>query len=215
MVIVMNIKKEFYKIQAEGIIAKMKLRGMQGFYCENKTETLECVKSLLVPNASISWGGSETLKEIGLFEYLNSEEFMIYDRMAPKTPEQAKEMYGKIVTSDFFFMSSNAVTLDGQLVNIDGNGNRVACLVSGPEHVIIIAGMNKVVPDVEAGIARVHNVAAPPNALRLNRNTPCHDHGRCADCLSPDCMCSNTVITRKSNKPGRLIVILVGEELGY
>lgn len=211
----MNIKKAFYKTQADGIIAKMKLRGMQGYYCDNKTEALECVKSLLTKDASIAWGGSETLKEIGLFEYLETTDYTLYDRMAPKTPEEAKEMYGKIVTSDFFFMSSNAITLDGQLVNIDGNGNRVACLVSGPEHVIIVAGMNKVVSDVEAGIARVHNVAAPPNALRLNRNTPCHDHGRCADCLSPDCMCSNTVITRKSNKPGRLIVILVGEELGY
>ena len=211
----MDIKKEFYKNQAESILKKCKLRGMQGYYCNDKAEALECIKSLITPGSSISWGGSETIKEIGLLDYLKSTSYTLYDRATATTAEEQKAMYAKTVTADYFLMSTNAITLDGQLVNIDGNGNRVACLITGPSNVIIVAGMNKVVPDVESGIARVHNMAAPPNAVRLNRNTPCHDLGRCGDCLSTDCMCSNTVITRKSNKPGRLIVVLVGEELGY
>ncbi|WP_167958689.1 lactate utilization protein [Anaerosporobacter faecicola] len=211
----MNHKQEFYKTQANSILEKCQKRGMQGHYCETKEEALAYVSSLFSENASISWGGSESIREIGLFDYLKNTSYTLYDRATAKTPEEQKALYAKTVTADYFLMSTNAITLDGQLVNVDGNGNRVACLVSGPEHVIIVAGMNKVVPDVEAGIARVHNMAAPPNAIRLNRQTPCHDFGRCSDCLSADCMCSNTVITRKSNKPGRLIVVLVGEELGY
>lgn len=211
----MDIKKEFYKKQANSILEKCKLRGMQGYYCNDKAEAVECIKSILTPNASISWGGSETIIELGLLDYLKTAPYTLYDRATATTPEEQKAIYAKTVTADYYLMSTNAITLDGQLVNIDGNGNRIACLVTGPGNVIIVAGMNKVVPDVEAGIARVHNMAAPPNAVRLNRNTPCHDFGRCTDCLVPDCMCSNTVITRKSNKPGRLIVVLVGEELGY
>ena len=112
-------------------------------------------------------------------------------------------------------MSSNAVTMDGELVNIDGTGNRVACLCHGPENVILIVGMNKVVKNVEEAISRVRNIAAPPNAVRLSKNTPCSKIGRCADCQSDDCICCQTVITRRSAVQGRIKVILVGEELGY
>ena len=117
--------------------------------------------------------------------------------------------------ADYFLMSSNAITLDGELVNIDGHSNRVACLCCGPKNVIVIAGMNKVVSNVEEGVDRVHNFAAPPNTVRLNKNTPCAQTGRCADCYSPDCICSQIVITRRSSIPNRIKVILVGEELGY
>ena len=149
------------------------------------------------------------------FDELKKSDYILYDRSSAVTPEERTAMYGKIVTSDYFFMSSNAITLNGELVNIDGNGNRVACLIAGPKNVIVIAGMNKIVPDVESGIARVRNMAAPPNTVRLGRKTPCAELGRCADCLTPDCICCQTVITRKSSVPNRIKVILVGEELGY
>ena len=145
----------------------------------------------------------------------SGSEYEIYNRATIPEGMTKKEFYGKMVTCDFYFMSSNAITLDGELVNIDGNGNRVACLCNGPDHVILIVGMNKVVPDVKSGIARVRNMAAPPNTVRLKRNTPCAEYGRCADCLTDDCICCHTVVTRKSNQPGRIKVILVGEELGY
>ena len=112
-------------------------------------------------------------------------------------------------------MSSNAVTLNGELINIDGSGNRVACLIHGPRNVIIVVGMNKIVTDVNSGVDRVRNFAAPPNACRLNRQTPCHANGICGDCLSPDCMCNQIVITRRSGIKGRIKVYFVAEELGY
>ena len=108
-----------------------------------------------------------------------------------------------------------AITLDGELINIDGRGNRVAFLCFGPQNVLILAGMNKVVTDVESGINRTRNVAAAPNAIRLNRKTPCAVTGRCGDCYSEDCMCGQYVITRRSGIPNRIKVILIGEELGY
>ena len=117
--------------------------------------------------------------------------------------------------ADYFLMSTNAITMDGELVNIDGRSNRVSCLCWGPQNVIIIAGMNKVALDVESALKRVRNFAAPPNAVRLNKNTPCAQTGKCADCYSPDCICSQIVITRRSSTPNRIKVILVGEELGY
>ena len=170
-----------------------------------------------MPDCSISRGGSETLEQIGLIADLkeSENEYEILDRKNPDPALSAKEFYGKMVTADFFLMSTNAITVDGELINIDGNGNRVACLCNGPDHVIIVAGMNKIVPDIQSGIARVRNIAAPPNGVRLNTNTPCAEYGRCVDCLTDDCMCCHTVVTRMCRVPGRIKVILVGEELGY
>ena len=211
----MSYKQQYYENLAESIIEKFNLRGIEGYYCADREEANAKAKRFLTPGCSVSWGGSMTLQEIGLIDDLQESDYTIYDRAKAVTPEEKKEMFSRIVTSDFYFMSSNAITINGELVNIDGAGNRVACLCHGPEHVVIIAGMNKVVPDVKSGIARVHNMAAPPNALRLGLSTPCAEYGRCADCLSKDCICAHTVVTRFSRVPGRLKVILVGEELGY
>lgn len=211
----MSFKQQYYENLAESIIEKFNLRGIEGYYCTDREEANAKAKRFLTPGCSVSWGGSMTIEEIGLIDDLRESDYTIYDRQEAVTPEEKREMYGRIVTSDFYFMSTNAVTIDGQLINIDGAGNRVACLCHGPEHVVVVAGMNKVVPDVKSGIARVHNMAAPPNTLRLGLNTPCAEYGRCADCLSKDCICAQTVVTRYSRVPGRLKVILVGEELGY
>lgn len=211
----MSFKQKYYENLAESIIEKFNLRGIEGYYCADREEANAKAKRFLTPGCSVSWGGSMTIQEVGLIDDLKESDYTIYDRAEAVTPEEKKEMFSRIVTSDFYFMSSNAITLNGELVNIDGAGNRVACLCHGPEHVIMIAGMNKIVPDVKSGIARVHNMAAPPNALRLGLDTPCAEYGRCADCLSQDCICAQTVVTRYSRVPGRLKVILVGEELGY
>ena len=211
----MSFKEQNYERLAENIISKFNSRGIEGYYCADREEANAKAKRFLTPGCSISWGGSETIKEIGLLDDLRESDYTIFDRSTAVTPEEKKEMFAKAVTSDFYFMSSNAITLDGELINIDGSGNRVACLCYGPEQVIIIAGMNKIVTDVESGIARVRNFAAPPNAIRLNLSTPCGEYGRCANCLQPDCICAHTVVTRYSRVPGRLKVILVGEELGY
>lgn len=208
-------KKQYYENLADSLIEKFNQRGIEGYYCDNKEEALTVAKRFLTPGCSVSWGGSMTLDEIGLLDEFHNSDYIIYDRNKAKTPEERSELYGKIVTSDYYFMSSNAITLDGKLVNIDGNGNRVACLITGPKNVIVIAGMNKIVTDEAAAMERVRNMAAPPNAIRLNKKTPCSELGRCANCLVQDCICSSLVITRRSHIPYRLKVILVGEELGY
>lgn len=213
-----NIHKEqFYKNQAEGIINKLKARKMEGFYCESVEDAKNKLEELLNKGGNkkiVSYGGSMTIDDNDFKSVVidNGHELII--REDYKTDEEIKECKAKIVTSDVFMMSTNAITLDGELINIDARGNRVSFMMYGPEEVIIIAGMNKVVPNVEDGIRRVRNMATPPNTIRLNRNTPCSKTGRCADCLT-DSICCHIVVTRASMVPGRIKVILVGEELGY
>lgn len=211
----MTPKKQAYENMADGLIEKFNLRGIEGYYCDNKEEALTMAKRFLTPDCSVSWGGSETLKEIGLIDYLKNSDYQVYDREKAATPEEKAELYGKIVTVDQFFMSSNAITLDGILVNIDGIGNRVACLIHGPKSVIVVVGMNKICTDIQAAAARIRNMASPANAVRLSRKTPCARFGRCGDCLTEDCICCQIVVTRKSLIPNRIKVILVGEELGF
>ncbi|MEG1459187.1 MAG: lactate utilization protein [Acetivibrio sp.] len=208
-------KLQAYENLADTMIEKFNLRGIEGYYCTTKEEARAVAERFLTPGCSVSWGGSETLKEIGLIEELKASDYVVYDRKTAKTPEEARELYGKIVTSDCFFMSSNAITLSGELVNIDGSGNRTACLIHGPSNVIIVAGMNKIVTDIKSGVDRIRNMAAPANGVRLGTQTPCASIGRCGNCLAEDCMCAQIVVTRKSRIPNRIKVILVGEELGY
>ena len=131
-----------------------------------------------------------------------------------KTDEETKKLKAMMINSDTFLMSTNAITLDGELINIDGRGNSVSYMIYGPDQVLVIAGMNKVVKDVAAGLDRTRNMASPANTVRLNCDTPCAKTGRCADCLEHTIYCQ-MVITRASMVPGRIKVILVGEEVGY
>lgn len=211
----MNPKKKAYEIQATTIIKKLEKRGMEGYYFENRDLCVEKIISMMPKGSKISWGGSMTFHETGLSKMIDASDYELFDRYSVSTPEEQREIYSKIVMCDYFFMSTNAITLDGELINIDGNGNRLACLMQGPQNVMIIAGMNKLVGSVEAGIQRVKNIASPPNAIRLNKETPCTITGKCENCFSPDCICSHTVITRRSGKPGRIKIFLIGEDLGY
>lgn len=208
-------KKQAYENLADSMIEKFNVRGIEGYYCSTKEEALLMAQRFLTPGCVVSWGGSETLEEIGLIGALKSSDYVVLDRKSAKSPDEYRELYGKIVASDYFFMSSNAITLDGELINIDGAGNRVACLIHGPSNVIIVAGMNKIVTDVKAGVERVRNMASPANTVRLGLSTPCSSIGRCGNCLADDCICCEIVITRKSKIPSRIKVILVGEELGF
>ena len=207
--------KEFYAKQAATIIKRLEKRNITGYYCSDRTAAAEKVLSIIADGSTVSWGGSMTLKECGIIDALKQAPVNLLDRAAAETPEEVQTIYRKAFSADYYLMSSNAITLDGQLVNIDGNGNRVAALTFGPEHVIMVVGMNKVTKTVEEALDRVHNVAAPPNAVRLNTNTPCGATGVCSDCLSPQCLCAQVLITRYSRISGRIHVILVGESLGY
>lgn len=210
-------KQKSYENQAKGIISKLQMRKMEGYYCSTCEEAKIKLAELLNKDGRakvVSYGGSMTIDDNDIKSVVLNEGHELIIRDDYKTDEQIKECKAKIATSDVFLMSTNAITLDGELVNIDGRGNRVSYLIYGPDEVIIIAGMNKVVSNVEDGIRRVRNIATPPNTVRLNKNTPCAVNGRCAECLA-DTICCQIVVTRASVIPGRIKVILVGEELGY
>lgn len=211
----MSFKEEAYALTAKGIIENLKKRNMEGYYFEDKKSATEFVLSLMEKGSKIAWGGSMSIIEAGLMDAIKNGDYEIIDRDTAKTPEEQREMFGKICMSDYFLMSTNAITLDGELVNIDGRGNRLAPFIYGPQNVILMVGMNKVVADVESGYKRVKTDACPPNGVRLKRNIPCAITGKCADCMSPDCFCNQIVVTRRSGVQGRIKVILVGEELGY
>jgi hypothetical protein len=212
----MSAKQDAYPITAKTIIWNLEKRNMEGIYCSSKEELLKAVMPLLEKGSSIAWGGSESLKESGILQALEQDgSFELIDRLKASTPEERRKVFGQTAMCDYFFMSTNAITLNGELVNIDGNGNRVAALIHGPQHVFVIAGMNKVVTDVDEGIKRIRTVACPPNGVRLNKTTPCAKMGRCGECLSDECMCNQFVITRRSGHTGRIKVFLVGEELGF
>ncbi len=208
-------KKTAYKNAANTIINNLNKRNMEGYYCDTKEDALKKALEIIKEGSSVGWGGSMTINEIGLMDAIKNGSYDVIDREAISNDEEYKATYARMVNADYFLTSTNAITMDGELVNIDGRGNRVSFLIFGPSNVIVVAGMNKVVSDVESGYKRVKDIATPPNTVRLNRNTPCATTGRCGNCFSPDCICNQTVITRRSGAPGRIKVILVGEDLGY
>ncbi len=211
----MDPKKVFYENQANSIIKKLEARKMEGYYCPDQESAVTKVVELIgQEKKNVGYGGSMTIDGIGLKGAIRNAGHNLIIREDYKTPEEKKECNALLVNADTFLTSTNAITLDGELINIDGRGNRVSFLIYGPEQVIVITGMNKVVTNVTEGIDRVHNMAAPANTVRLGCDTPCAKTGRCANCL-PHTICCETVITRSSMIPGRIKVVLVGEELGY
>ena len=169
----MTPKQEYYKVAAETILKNIEQRGYEGCYCETSEKAVKKALSYVTPGSSVSFGGSMTMNECGLMDALQKRtDITLLDRSKACSPEEVKEIYHKALSCDYYFMSTNAITLDGQLVNTDGTGNRVAALIYGPENVIIIAGMNKVAATLEEAESRVKNIASPPNAIRLDRKTP-------------------------------------------
>lgn len=209
-----NLKKA-RKNQAESIIKKLEKRNMTAYYCESKDACREKVLEIIGNGKSVSWGGTMSSKECGIPEALKANpECTVFDR-ADYPADKMKDFYKEAFCCDYFIMGTNAITLDGELVNIDGYGNRLASLIFGPEHVVVIAGMNKVSTDIPEALHRVRNMASPPNTVRLNKNTPCAADGRCHDCYCDDCICNQIVITRRSREKERIIVLLVNDNLGF
>lgn len=212
----MTPKQQAYETLAKTMIKNFEKRNIDAFYCPTKEEAVTLAMELMKEGGTVSMGGSATVRESGLLDAIQSTSSIRFiDRDVAKTPEEKKAIFLESMAADYFLMSSNAITIDGKLVNIDGNGNRLACLLCGPEQVLVLAGMNKVVDDVDSGIQRIGTHAAPPNAARLGTRTPCAALGHCGDCHSEDCMCCQIVITRHSRRKGRIKVILIGEELGF
>lgn len=211
----MSYIQNSYQLAAQTLAKAFRKRGMEACYCATKEEAKKKILSLIPEGSSVTWGGSESMKDAGVFQAMCDGNYQVIDRKAAKTPEEARALYGKIVCADYFLTSTNAFTKDGILVNIDGASNRVACIAHGPANVIVLASMDKMCGSVEDAVSRIRTLASPPNALRVGAATPCSKTGVCADCLSPDCICCQILVTRFSRIPGRIQVVLCGEKLGF
>lgn len=203
------------KLLADKVIKGLESRNMSGYYAETKEEALAKALELIPEGSSIGWGGSVSVSEIGLREAVINGNYEVFNRDNCQTPEEKREVELKIFGSDFFLCSSNAITEDGILVNIDGNSNRVAAIAYGPKKVIMIVGMNKVAKDLDAALSRARNIAAPINAQRFPLDTPCKQDGSCVNCKSRDTICCEFLVTRYSRHADRFHIILVNDELGY
>lgn len=203
------------KLLSEKIIENLKSRNMEGYFAESKEEALKKALELIPEGSSISWGGSMSIAEIGLEQAVCQGNYTVYNRNAAKNPEEKRKMELAAYDCDFYLASSNAISEDGILVNVDGYANRVSCIAAGPRNVLMIIGMNKVVKDAENALSRARNEAAPVNAQRFPVDTPCKKTGACFDCKSPDTICCQILITRFSKVPKRIKVILVNDDLGF
>ena len=197
----------------EKLCEKLQGRGFAAYYCANREEALQKALALIPEGSVVSWGGCRSAEEIGLLDAVRGGSYQVLDRNLAQTPEERVAIMKRALTCDVFLTGTNAITEDGELVNVVGNGNRVAAMTYGPDSVIVIAGMNKLTKTVAANRART--VAAPINAQRFDLKTPCKLDGMCHDCNSPDSICSYIVRTRRCKPAGRIKVILVGEELGF
>ena len=195
------------------MVEALKKRHFEAYYCATGEEAKEKALSLIPEGHVISWGGSETLSQIGLLQEMRSGRYSVIDRDTARTPEERVDLMRKALLADTFLSSSNAISEDGQLVNIDGNGNRVAAMIYGPTNVILVIGLNKAVATVEDAVRRARHLAAPTNAQRFLPDTPCAHTGACADCTAQDCICAYISVT--SRPAGKIKVILVGEVLGF
>lgn len=204
--------KKYYEKRAQILIRNLQSRQFDAFYCETGEQALEKALELIPKGSVIGWGGAMSAQQIGLLDAMHSADYRAIDRDLAEDRVQAMR---ECLLSDVFITGANALSLDGQMVNIDGMGNRVAAICYGPKSVIVIAGMNKVADTLEDAIRRARTVAAPMNKQRFQAETPCLVTGTCADCKAPGCICNQIVITRNCRPACRIKIILVGEELGF
>ena len=205
----------------------LRRNNMQAHFCASADDARELVRKLIPPKATVTHGGSITLSECGIPDMLRAGDYHYLDRKAPGlSPEQIKEIYRGAFTADVFLTSANAITEDGLLYNVDGTSNRVAAILYGPDSVIVVAGYNKIVKDMDEAMDRLRTIAAPRNTVRLNCNTYCAKTGKCVSLNNPDSrigdgckseqrICCNYVVSAQQRHIERIKVIIVGEKLGY
>jgi hypothetical protein len=210
------IKEWWIEEKAKKAVEKLVAHDFKAIYVKTKEDAVQEIWKHITPKQRIGVGGSVTIRGLGILEKLQTQGCTIYDHWKPGlTKENILEIRKSQMVSDLFLSSSNAVTLNGELVNIDGVGNRVNSTNFGPGKVILVVGYNKIVEDVQEAIQRIKNVAAPLNARRLNVDVPCAKVGKCVDCNSPNRICRAIVIHERKPSLTDILVILVGEELGF
>ena len=206
--------KKYYQKRGQILVKNLKSRHFDAWYCEDKASALAKALELIPEGSTVGWGGALSARQIGLMDAVNAGNYRAIDRDQCKTPEEKLQAAKESMFADVFLTGANALSLDGQMVNIDGTGNRVAAVIYGPGTVLVIAGMNKVMDTLDAAMTRARTVAAPMNKQRFPNQTPCELTGTCGDCKAEGCICNQIVITRHCRPAGRIKFIIVGEELG-
>ena len=207
-------KEKYYEKRGQILVKNLRNRHFEAYYCATKEEALAKALELIPEGATIGWGGCMTAGQMGLMDALHQGNYKLLDRDQCQTMEEREALQRQAFSADFFLSGANGLSLDGQMVNIDGTGNRVAPVIYGPSNVLIVAGMNKVEDTLEAAMTRARTVAAPMNKQRFPMPTPCEVTGTCGDCKSEGCICNQIVVTRHCRPAGRIKFILIGEDLG-
>lgn len=209
-----QMHKKYYEKRGEILVKNLKNRHFDAWYCETKEDALAKALELIPEGSVVGWGGALSCQEVGLMDAMRSGSYRAIDRDKCTTLEERDNAYKDCFRADVFLTGANALSLDGQMVNIDGTGNRLAAICYGPGTVLVVAGMNKVADTLEAAMTRARTVAAPMNKQRFPNQTPCEVTGACADCKAEGCICNQILVTRHCRPAGRIKFILVGEDLG-
>lgn len=198
------------------VVEALQKNNFTASYVATKQEALDKLAALIPGDATVGIGGSWTIKEVGIDTLLEERGNTVFNHNKPGlSPEESLELRRKQMTCDVFLTGTNALTLKGELVNVDGAGNRVAAMIFGPKKVIVITGINKVVTNIESAMERIELFAAPINNKRLNRPNPCTVTGECTDCQGPTRICNVTTVMHKKPAVTEVEVIIIGEELGF
>lgn len=208
-------KELYYEKRGNALVKNLRSRHFDAYYCATKEDALAKALELIPEGSSVGWGGAQSCQEIGLMKALHQGNYRPIDRDLCKTMEEREKAMRDMFFADVFLTGANGLSLDGQMVNIDGTGNRVAAIAYGPRSVLVVAGMNKVEDTLEDAVSRARTVAAPMNKQRfLEPPTPCAVTGTCGNCKAEGCICNQIIITRHCRPIGRIKFILVGEDLG-
>lgn len=208
-------KALYYAKRGAMLVKNLKKRHFDAVYCKTKEDALQQALAWIPEGSTVGWGGATSAQQLGLTQAVGEGNYKVLDRDKCKTAEEREQIARQCLLADVFITGANALSLDGQMVNIDGNGNRVSAIVYGPRSVVVITGMNKVTDTLESAVIRARTVAAPINQQRFGLDNPCTVTGCCADCKSETCICNHIVVTRHCRPAGRIKFILVGEELGF
>ena len=212
--------QQYWQIRLTEVKKALEENNFEVYLADNAANAKEVVQSEILPNIDIktvSWGGSTTFIATGLYGAVKDDPHLevldVFNKNLP--PDETMDLRRKALLADLYITGTNAVTETGQLVNLDMYGNRVAAIAFGPKYVVILVGRNKIVADLEEAVSRIKNYAAPVNAMRLGKKTPCVKSSFCEECKGPDRICNTWIITEKSLPKARIKVVLINEDLGF
>lgn len=197
------------------LIKNLADRNIEGYWCENFDEAKKEIMNMISVSESVGIGNSVTLKNMNLSIELSERGNVVYDKTLAKSKDEIKDLKRKALLTDWYVTGTNAISMEGHIVNIDHSGNRVAAMLYGPNHVIVVIGINKVSKTLDEAIYRVRNIASPKNAKRAGMNPPCVELEKCIDCKSPERVCNSLVLIEGQHEKKRMKVLIVNENDGF